>query len=168
MEPVEIETVQGSFTLDVGDDNCNRAFLWLFNMTQAELVKSAMNAEMVTSRLVKYSGSDRRTARSFVSAVADIAQGKRPVNGWGTWAGQYAKKFAAEKCKRDIKRYFLMFIGGLIASLSIGLSHSQAEMGSVLEIVLLVFSLVTIYGFYQACLFSLDLFRFRGGAWPEQ
>ncbi|MHC1744308.1 MAG: hypothetical protein AB9873_14910 [Syntrophobacteraceae bacterium] len=166
METVEIETVRGKFALEIGENS--RAFLWLFNMTQDELVKFEMNPEIVAGRLVKVSGSNPQTARDFASTVANISHGHEPARGWGIWAGQYAKKFAAEKCKHDIKRYLLVFIGGLLLSALIAASNLESETGEILQILLLLGILLTILGFYKVVLLSLDWFSFRDSAWPEQ
>ncbi len=164
METVVIDTAGASFTLKVGENS--RAFLWLFNLTQSELAKCEMDAEITASRLVKYSGSAPQLARYFVSSVVDITQGREPPDEWGIWAGQYARKFAAQKCKRDIKFYSLLLMSGLIGSGHIVLYDSGSEM-DVVQILLLLCSLLTVFGFYKVVLLAIDLLQFRGGAWPE-
>ncbi len=165
MGHVEIETPKGSFNLEVGENS--RAFLWLFNLTQSELEKAEMSTEIVTRLVVKYSGSDPRRAKSFVSTVAEAIQGEEPEKGWGIWAGRYAKKCAAEKCKKDIKTYSIPLIIGAIGLVALIRSNPSLEMGLILQIVLLVRGLLTIFGLYQVSLFAMDLFQFRGGSWPE-
>lgn len=164
METVEIQTVQGTFALEVGENS--RAFLWLFNMTQDELVKFEMNPERVAERLVRYSGSNPRMAHDFATTVAAIAHGQEPDGSWGLWAGQYARKFAAEKCKRDIRLYLLVFVVAFMASASIAALNLESEMGGLLQILLLLGTLLTILGFYKVILLSLDWLSFRDSAWP--
>lgn len=165
MQSVEIKTDGGSFTLEVGENS--RAFLWLFDMTQNKLIKSEMNTEVVTKYLVKNSGSSSQMARSFVSTVADIVQSREPVDGWGIWAGRYARKFAEEKCKREIKIYSMVLLGGLIGSIPTALFRQETEMGALMQIFFLFSCLLVVFGFYKIILLSMDLFQSRGGSWPE-
>ncbi len=166
METVVIEAGHGSFTLEVGENS--RAFLWLFHLTQNELVKSEMNAAAVADRLVKLSGSDPGAARAFAAAVAEMAEGREPERDWGLWAGVYARKFAAEKCKRDIRMYLLVFLGGLAASGFLSWSSTRGQMEDLLEVLLLVLSLVTVFGFFKALMLTVDWFSLRDSVWPER
>lgn len=165
MEIVEIETARGKFTLEVGEDR--RAFLWLFHLTQDLLNKSDVNVDVVADRLVRVSGSNPRNARDFAAAVADIAQGSEPAKEWGIWAGHYAKKFAAEKCKRDIRFYLLVLIAGLAGAIPISLLNPGFDMDEIYQILLFICSLLTVFGFFKTLLLSMDWFSFRKSAWPE-
>jgi len=165
MSLVEVSTEDGPLALEVGENS--RAFIGLYDLTQAELYKGGMDTEAVVSLLVKYSGSDTEMARFFVNKVADMVQGKEPPDGWGVWAGKYARKFSAEKCKKDMRSDAVIVFAGLAGFGLVTLANRGLGGESYLQLLLIICSFVALFGLHRALLLCMDLAQFRGGDWPQ-